>query len=72
MALVELAIFYDPATAEIARSRLAAEGIATILFDSGLSSLGLGALTPVRLMVAEEDREGARRLLSAIERGESA
>ncbi len=72
MALVELATFHDPTTAEIARSRLAAEGIETILFDSGLSSLGLGTMTPVRLMVAEQDREGARRLLSAIDRGESA
>ncbi|MDQ4086638.1 MAG: DUF2007 domain-containing protein [Pseudomonadota bacterium] len=71
MALVELAIFHDPTTAEIARSRLANEGIAAVLFDSGLASLGLGAMTPVRLMVAEQDEEAARRLLSAIDRGEA-
>ena len=70
MALVELAVFNDALIAEIARSRLAADGIEAVLFDAGLSSLGLGAMTPVRLMVAEEDREAARRILS--EAGEGA
>ena len=64
MALVELAAFHDPGLAAIARSRLEADNIPAIMFDSGLSSLGFGAMTPVRLMVAEEDLEEARRILS--------
>ena len=63
MALVELEIFYDGMAAEMARGRLAAEGIETVLFDAGLSSLGIGTLTPVRLMVGEEDEPAARRVL---------
>jgi hypothetical protein len=64
MPLVELATFQDNISAAIARGRLAAEGIETVLFDAGLSSLGLGAMTPVRLMVEEEEREAAERILA--------
>ena len=64
MALVELAIFHDPISAEIVRGRLASEGIETVLFGAGLASLGLGTMTPVRLMIEEADKEAARRLLS--------
>jgi hypothetical protein len=64
MALVELATFPDRMVAEMARGRLAAEGIETVLFDAGLSSLGIGMLTPVRLMVLDEDREAAERVLA--------
>ena len=65
MPLVELASFNDPISAEIARGRLAAEGIETVLFDAGLSSLGMGGLTPARLMVLDEDRAAATRILQA-------
>jgi hypothetical protein len=64
MPLVELATFQDNIAASIARGRLAAAGIETVLFDAGLSSLGLGAMTPVRLMVDEEYREAAERILA--------
>jgi hypothetical protein len=64
MPLVELATFQDNIAAAIARGRLAAEGIETVMFDAGLSSLGLGAMTPVRLMVEEEEREAAERILA--------
>ncbi len=64
MALVELAIFSDGMIAEIVRGRLEAEGIDAVLFDAGLSSLGLGAMTPVRLMVEERDRAAAERLIN--------
>jgi len=67
MALVEIAIFQDNIAAEIVRGRLEAEGIAAILFDAGLSSLGLGAMTPARLMVDESDKEAAERLLAGDE-----
>jgi hypothetical protein len=65
VALVEIETFPDHAVAEMARGMLAAEGIASVLFDSGLASLGLGGLTPVRLMVDETDQVSAERLLSA-------
>jgi hypothetical protein len=71
MALVELATFHDVMAAEMARARLAAAGIPSLLFDAGVSSLGLGAMTPVRLMVDEEDRGEAKRLLSERDIGEA-
>ncbi len=64
MALVEIASYSDPIQAQIARGHLASAGIEAVLFDAGLSSLGLGAMTPARLMVDEEDREEARRILA--------
>lgn len=71
MALVELAIFPDGlVVAEIVRGRLEAEGIEVVLFDAGLSSLGLGAMTPVRLMVDENDLAAAERLISEAGEGE--
>ncbi|HWH22833.1 MAG TPA: DUF2007 domain-containing protein [Allosphingosinicella sp.] len=62
MALVEIARFDNRVSADIVRSRLAAEGVDAILFDEGLASLGIGSLTPVRLMV-DEDEEGAAQAL---------
>lgn len=64
MPLVELASFPDRTVAEVARGRLAAEGIATMLFDDGLASLGFGALTPARLMVEEAERDAAEAVLA--------
>jgi hypothetical protein len=64
VALVELATFHDRLTAELVRSHLASEGIGSVLFDEGLSSLGLGGWAPVRLMVDEDDLPLARRVLS--------
>ena len=57
-------MFHDPVSAEIVRGRLASEGIETILFGAGLASLGLGTMTPVRLMIEEEDRAQAERILA--------
>lgn len=65
MALVELAIFHDPVSAAIVRGRLASEGVETILFGAGLASLGLGTMSPVRLMVEEEHRAQAERILAS-------
>jgi len=59
MALVELTRFPDRITAEIARSRLAADGIGAVLFDEGLAALGLQMLSSIRLMVDEGDRRAA-------------
>jgi hypothetical protein len=68
MALVELATFHDPVAAEVARGRLASEGIETILFGGGLASLGLGTMSPARLMVEEEDRAAAEAILAEDQR----
>ena len=65
MALVELAVFPDAIAAQIARARLASEGIEAVLFDAGLSSLGLGGIAPARLMVDESDLAEAERALEA-------
>ena len=69
MALVEVASFQDLFAAEIVKGRLESEGIETVLFDGGLSSLGLGTMSPARLMVDESDSEAALRLISAGDAG---
>jgi hypothetical protein len=71
MALVELAAFNDVMAAEMARARLAAAGIPSLLFDAGVSSLGFGGMMPVRLMVDEDDRADAERLLSEADGNEA-
>lgn len=68
MALVELAMFQNPIAAEVARGRLASEGIETILFGGGVASLGLGSMTPARLMVDESDFETAASILAEDQR----
>lgn len=68
MALVELAMFQDPIAAEVARGRLASEGIDTILFGGGVASLGLGSMVPARLMVDEGDLEAAEAILAEDQR----
>lgn len=72
MALVEAARFDSRIEAEIVRGRLEAEGILAMLFDAGLSSLGIGSLTPVRLMVDGEDSERAEALLASFSAGDGA
>lgn len=64
MALVTIAEFADPIGAGILRDRLAAAGIEALLFDGATSSLGLGWITPARLMVDDEDEVEARALLA--------
>lgn len=64
MALVELARFGTRVEADLARLHLESEGIEAILFDAEMHGyLGVGHLMPVRLMVLDEDREDAERLL---------
>lgn len=67
MALVELGTFDSGVAASIAKGRLESEGIGAILFDAGLSSLGMGALSPVRLMVDEDDLAQARAILASVD-----
>jgi hypothetical protein len=68
MALVELAMFQNPVAAEVARGRLASDGIESVLFGGGLASLGLGSMSPARLMVEEEDLATARAILDEDQR----
>ena len=68
MALVELAIFQNPVAAEVARGRLASEGIETVLFGGNLASLGLGSMSPARLMVEESDLRAAQTILAEDQR----
>ena len=65
MALVQVARLDSRMAAEIVRGRLESEGIPATLFDDALASLGIGSLTPVRLMVDEEDETLARDLLAS-------
>ena len=63
MALVEVAMFHDPVSAEVALGRLRSEGIHGVLFGAGLASLGLGTMAPVRLMVDDDDKAEAEAIL---------
>jgi len=63
--LVELATYGNRIEAELARSRLEADGIDSVLFDDGANSIGWGPMMPVRLMVLERDRDRAGRSLGA-------
>jgi hypothetical protein len=64
MALVELARFGNRIEAELARLRLESEGVDAVLFDAEMNSFGWGPMMPVRLMVLDDDRELAERLLA--------
>ena len=59
MALIELARFPNRILGELARGRLAADGIEAVLFDEGFAAIGPGALSSVKLMVDRADRFAA-------------
>lgn len=64
MALVEAARFYNIMEAGLARARLEAEGIISILFDTEMNWGGADlGVVPVRVMVDEDDLDAARRVL---------
>lgn len=50
--------------ADVARLSLEAEGIPAVLFDAGVSSLGLGPIASARLMVDESDVDRAKAILA--------
>jgi hypothetical protein len=64
MALVEAARFYNTIEGALARDRLAADGIESVLFDTEMNWGGLDGVVPVRLMVDEDYLILARRCLS--------
>jgi hypothetical protein len=63
MALVRAGTFYNIFEASVAKSRLDAEGIESILFDTEMNWGGLDGVVPIRLMVDDEDEAEARRVL---------
>lgn len=66
MALVELKKFYNSFEAGLARGRLDADGIESLLFDFNSSMEGASFLIPIRLMVDDEDLDAARRILESV------
>ncbi len=63
--LVEAARFGNSLDAGVALSRLEAEGLHCVLFDSGFSGVeAVGIFIPVRLMVLDEDLEEAQAILA--------
>jgi hypothetical protein len=65
MALVMAERFYTASEAQIVQGRLAAEGVESYLFDTGINLVEVGGIAaPVRLMVDEEDLVRTRRILS--------
>ena len=64
MALVEVARFDNRIEAELAKLLLTSHEVEAILFDAEMNSFGWGPMMPVRLMVLDEDRDLAERLLA--------
>lgn len=64
MALVEAARFANSFEAGMARARLEAEGIMSVIFGMEMSPIFAGGIFNIQLMVDEGDLDEARRLLS--------
>jgi Putative prokaryotic signal transducing protein len=65
MALVLAARFYTASEAQIVQGRLAAEGVESYLFDTGINLVEVGGIAaPVRVMVDEADLRRAHRILA--------
>lgn len=72
MALVEAAKFFTGFEAALARGRLEAAGIMSVLFDTNMNWGGFDlGVVPVRLMVEEDDLAEARAVLSEPDAGEA-
>ena len=61
--LVVVGSFSTRIEAELARTRLEADGIDAVLFDAETHSIGWGPMMPVRLMVLDRDRLRAAKAL---------
>jgi hypothetical protein len=64
MALVEAARFADSFEAGMARARLEAEGILSILFGLDSSPAFAGGMFNIRLMVDEDELDAAQAILN--------
>jgi hypothetical protein len=63
MSLVELARFYTPLQADLARVFIESRGIHAVIFDSNSFANSDGAIIGVRLMVLNDQFEEAREAL---------
>lgn len=66
MSLKAIAEYSDRIEAEMARLALGAQGIDAHIFDGGMAGLGLGFMTPARIMVLPEDAARARAVLEGL------
>jgi hypothetical protein len=66
VSLKAIAEYADRIEAEMARLALGAEGIDAHIFDGGMAGLGLGFMTPARIMVLPEDAARARVVLEKL------
>lgn len=64
MALVEIARFYNSFEAGVVQSRLEADGIGCVLFDTEMSLQAMGVAIPIRLMVDDDDAAAARAIIA--------
>lgn len=65
---MEAARFWTPAEAHMAQHVLEAEGVESVLFDTGMNLVELtGLVAPVRLMVLDEDAADAERVLAGLQ-----
>ncbi len=62
--MIEVARFYSPVDADLARLLLDNHGIDSFLLDTQMSNFFGGAMTPVRLLVIEEDVREALAILA--------
>jgi putative signal transducing protein len=63
MSLALAGTFYNVIEASLARARLDAADIPSVLFDTEMNWGGLDGVVPIRLMVDEDDLGAAQRLL---------
>lgn len=61
--LVEVARFSRPYQADLCRMFLESHGVEAVVFEAQSYNYSEGALVGVRVMVLDEDREEARRVL---------
>ena len=67
MALAEAAKFFTGFEAELARGRLEADGIESVLFETNMNWGGFDlGVVPVRWMVDEDDVAAAQAVLAAL------
>ena len=62
--MIEVARFYSPVEADLARLLLESHGINSFLMDTQMSNFFGGAMTPVRLLVIEKDLGEATTILA--------
>ena len=62
--MIEVARFFTPVEADLARLLLESHGIDSFLLDTQMSNFFGGVMTPVRLLVIDEDAREAGAILA--------